>query len=151
MAKVISILQSSFWYRSGLLATGLGMLAVIYIFQKTSPAAALGFDDPNTVFAVNRATRLILNDVACFIIIMAIFRDKKYLKIAFYVFLIEFLIILPAYLAVKLTLEGDSEISSPLLSHIHRLIVNPMLMILLIAGFFYQRFASRDSNNSTIN
>lgn len=126
-------------FRLALLVSGLGVLGLVYIFQDASPAALIGIKDPNTVFAVNRSARLILNDFACLLIILAIFRRADYLRLALYVFLMELFLMLPAYLAVKLTLEGDSEISSPLLSHIHRLIVNPMLMILLIAGFFYQR------------
>lgn len=98
---------------------------------------------PNAIFALNRTARLTLNDLACFLIILAVFREKKYLKLAFFVFLVELMVILPVYLVVKLGLEGDSEISSPLLSQVHRLIVNPMLMILLMAGFLYQRYFKR--------
>ena len=77
--------------------------------------------------------------MACFLLIYALFRHKSYLRVAFVVFLFEILILLPFYFSIKLYLEGDSEISSPLLSHLHRLIINPTLMILLIVGFFYQR------------
>lgn len=123
------------------------ILAVVYVFQRTDAAGVFGDFHPNTVFALNRAIRLILNDVGCLLIILAVFREKKYLQIAFGVFLIELFALLPVYLLIKLWTEGDSEISSPLLSHIHRLIVNPMLMILLMAGFFYQRF--RVANKAT--
>jgi exosortase F-associated protein len=123
------------------------ILASVYIFQHTSlTSLMISLLDqsswrihPNLVFAINRAARLVLNDLACFILIYAFFQDRKYLKVAFWVFLVELLVILPLYLSVKLSLEGDSEISSPLLSQIHRLIVNPTLMILLIMGFFYQK------------
>lgn len=133
-------LRHKFWLRTGLLVTGLFILTVVYIFQRINLADMLGGFHPNVSFIINRTARLILNDLACFLIIFAIFRESKYLKIAFWVFLAELLIILPVYFAIKLSLEGDSEISSPLLSQVHRLVVNPMLMILLIAGFFYQRF-----------
>lgn len=132
--------QHNFWLRSGLLVTGLFILTAVYIFQRINLADVLGGFHPNVNFIINRTARLILNDLACFLIIFAIFRESKYLKVAFWVFWGELLIILPVYFAVKLSLEGDSEISSPLLSQVHRLIVNPMLMMLLIAGFFYQRF-----------
>lgn len=56
------------------------------------------------------------------------------------VFLLELLIVLPFYMVAKLTLEGDSEISAPLLSFIHRLIVNPLLMMVLLAGLLYQKY-----------
>lgn len=124
----------------GLFSAGIAILAAIYLFQRVNTAAILGELHPNLIFIINRTTRLILNDFACLIIILAIFREAKYLKIAFWIFLLELLVILPLYFVLKLSLEGASEISSPLLSQIHRLIVNPMLMILLIAGFFYQAF-----------
>lgn len=130
----------NFFLRSCLFLAGIVILAAVYIFQRTDAAGVFGDFPTNTIFALNRTIRLILNDVGCLLIILAVFREKKYLQVAFGVFLIELFALLPVYLLIKLSTEGDSEISSPLLSQIHRLIVNPMLMILLIAGFFYQRF-----------
>lgn len=132
--------RSNLWRRAGVFALGMTLLAAVYIFQRLNIAAILGDFHPNTIFAINRTIRLTLNDLACLLIIHALFQDRKYLKIAFIVFLVELLVILPLYLAIKLSAEGATEISSPLLSQIHRLIVNPMLMILLILGFYYQRF-----------
>src|SRR5690606_7807853 len=97
-------------------------------------------------FVVNKTCRLLLNDLACLLLIMAIFRERNYLQLAFYIFLFEVLILLPFYFLIKLTFEGDSEVSSPLLSQIHRVIVNPLLMFLLMAGFFYQRYKERKMN-----
>lgn len=126
-----------------LFGVGVAILTAVYLFQRINLAGLLVDLHPNLIFVINRTARLIVNDLACFLIIFALFWQKKYLKVAFWVFLTELLVILPVYLVVKLTLEGDSEISSPLLSQVHRLIVNPMLMILLIAGFFYQRLTER--------
>jgi hypothetical protein len=84
--------------------------------------------------------RLLANDLICFFMISSIFKEKSYRQIAFVVFMIELLVILPIYLFLKLSLEGTSEISSPLLSFIHRLIVNPTLMILTGIGLAYQKF-----------
>lgn len=121
---------------------GLGILLTMYLSQRFNFAALL-LDVPSThpylIFVFNKTLRLIVNDAACFIIILAIFQETRYLRLSFYVFLIELLLILPVYFFIKLSLEGDSEISSPLLSQIHRLIVNPTLMILLMIGFFYQQ------------
>ncbi len=121
-------------------------LFLIYVFQRINLAGFLlaGFSPhPNTIFIINKTIRLVLNDICCFAIIWAIFQEKKYLQIAFYVLLLEVLVILPVYFGIKLSLEGDSEISSPLLSQIHRLIVNPTLMLLLMVGFFYQRYTGK--------
>lgn len=119
------------------------ILAMVYVFQRINVAGLLGDLSPNLTFIVNRTARLIVNDLACLLIILGLFREKRYLKIAFWIFLVELLVILPVYLVVKLNVEGDAEISSPMLSHIHRLIVNPMLMLLLIAGFLYQKFFTK--------
>lgn len=121
-------------------------LFLIYVFQRINIAGFLlaGFSPhPNVIFIINKTIRLVLNDLCCLAIIWAIFQEKKYLQIAFYVLLLELLVILPVYFGIKLSLEGDSEISSPLLSQIHRLIVNPTLMLLLMVGFFYQRYTGK--------
>lgn len=133
-----------FWLRGAFLLTGMGILVVVYVFQRVINIGGVAVNaSPNAIFVINRTIRLILNDLACFLIIFGVFRERKYLKVAFWVFLFELLVILPGYLIVKLSLEGDSEFSSPLLSQVHRLVVNPMLMILLIAGFLYQRRIGR--------
>jgi exosortase F-associated protein len=136
-----------------LIALSLSILLLVYLFQRVSYAAiinallpdTLHIIIPNLIFVVNKTVRLILNDVACMIFIYAVFPQKIYLKASFYLFLAELLVLLPLYLVVKLSLEGNSELSSPLLSQIHRLIVNPLLMFLLILGFVYQRLKREKS------
>jgi exosortase F-associated protein len=129
-------------------------LAFIYVFQRfdyTSFVAGLfGIKEvyPNVVFIVNRTLRLIANDALCFLLIFFLFEERKYLRVAFLVFCFELFLMLPLYLIVKLSVEGNSEISSPLLSQIHRLIVNPMLMLLLMVAFYYQRFWGKEKKNS---
>lgn len=130
-----------------LVALSLTMLIGVYLFQRVSYAGmintmlpeAMQMISPNVMFSVNKAARLILNDVACMIFIYSVFQQQLYLKASFYLFLLELFVLLPLYLVLKLNLEGDSELSSPLLSQIHRLIVNPLLMFLLMMGFVVQR------------
>src|SRR5258706_7877667 len=134
-------------YSISLIAISLVSLAIVYVFQRWDYlnfitrlfGAKTGFG-PTASFVFNKTVRLILNDALCLLLIYALFREKKYLRIAFLVFCFELFLILPLYLTVKLLVEGSSEISSPLLSPIHRLIVNPMLMLILIVAFYYQRF-----------
>src|SRR5687768_15434032 len=140
MQSVILGSPRSVWIRAVLFLGGIAILVAVYVFQRINMASVFGELTGNSIFIINRTFRLILNDMACFLIILALFREKKYLKIAFFVFLVELLVILPVYLVFKLTIEGATEISSPLLSQIHRLIVNPTLMVLLMGGFVYQRF-----------
>lgn len=124
------------------------LLAIIYIFQGFNFLSFFLVNvlhsqvslHPFVFFIFNKTVRLCLNDVACFGLIWAIFVSREHLRLAFYVFLFELIAVLPIYFFLKLHLEGDSEISSPLLSQIHRLIVNPTLMILLMISFAYQRY-----------
>lgn len=140
----------SAWLRVSLVIASLGVLLAVYMFQRTNWAAfpenVFGSSfHPYLVFVINKTVRLVLNDMACLMLIYALFRERKYVKLAFLLFLTEIFIILPLYLVVKLTLEGDSEISSPLLSQVHRLIVNPTLMLLLMLGFYYQKYIGKRS------
>jgi exosortase F-associated protein len=133
--------------RSGWIGGALLVLVLVFVFQRFNYAVVLTsflpeglqITQPNTIFMVNKTIRLVLNDVACMVLIYAWFKERKYLTLSFYLFLVEVGLLLPIYFIVKLSLEGDSEISSPLLSQIHRLIVNPLLMFLLMVGFIYQR------------
>jgi len=117
----------------------LGLVAV-FMFQQFSYAHFFYKDitSPQMIFIINKSARLILNDTLCLGLIYAVYYKANYVKLGSLVQLVEMLVLLPLYFYFKLTLEGDSEISSPLLSQIHRLIVNPMLMILLMIGFYYQ-------------
>jgi exosortase F-associated protein len=136
-----------------LIALSLIALVIIYLFQRFSFAGAfnalmpesMAIVNPHTIFVINKTVRLILNDMACMVLIYSWFENKLYLRAAFFLFLGELFILLPLYLIIKLNLEGASELSSPLLSQIHRLIVNPLLMFLLMLGFVYQRLKSEKS------
>jgi exosortase F-associated protein len=134
-----------------LIAFSIFILTLVYLFQRVNYADVMNailpngcqITEPEAVFILNRTTRLIFNDTACMIFIFAAFEKKIYLRASFYLFLVELLIILPIYILIKLNTEGTSEISSPFLSQIHRLIVNPLLMLLLILGFVYQRLTAK--------
>jgi exosortase F-associated protein len=119
-------------------------LTLVYVFQQVNYFHFFFSYEvsPNTVFIFNRTFRLLINDLLCVSLILALFEKRKFVAMSFLVLLFELLAILPLYFWIKLKMEGDSEISSPLLSQIHRLIVNPMLMFILIAGFYYQKFFS---------
>jgi exosortase F-associated protein len=91
-------------------------------------------------FSFNRLIRLLLNDLFMLGIIAAVFNRSAEVKVGILVAFFEMMVIFPAYLVLKFALEGDLEISNPLLSFIHRLIVNPLLMIILFFALFYQRY-----------
>jgi hypothetical protein len=140
--------------RALLVLVGCMLLAFIYIFQQTAllPYIGLGhIQNEWLIFSLTRAIRVILNDAACILIIHAVFNNKRNSLMAGYFFCFEFFVLLPIYLAVKLVFEGPTEISSPLLSQFHRLIVNPVLMFVLFIGMYFQRKLARSENqNSTL-
>lgn len=130
-------------------ALALSGLFLVYVFQRFDYLGflynLLGITQPSTTasFVVNRSFRLIANDLLSIVLIQSVFSEVRFTRLAFLVFLGELLILLPVYLVVKLNAEGPSEISSPLYQPLHRMIVNPLLMIILIAGFYYQRWREK--------
>jgi exosortase F-associated protein len=121
------------------------MLILMYMLQRTNYCTVIyttiGLELPseNFQFIFNRTLRFFVNDLSVILLIYVIFQSRGLVKIAFFVQLFGLFIILPLYFFFKLTLEGPSEISSPLLSFIHRIVVNPILMLLLIPAFYYQK------------
>lgn len=124
-------------------------LIIVYMFQQFNYTHFFSSRITNThlIFIINKSIRLILNDTLCLGLIYAIYYDMRYVKVGSLIQLGEMFILLPLYFYFKLTIEGDSEISSPLLSQIHRLIVNPTLMILLMIGFYYQIRINKSPDN----
>ena len=123
---------------------GIG-LSLVYLFQQSDIVYWMtrNSDHPNVHFVINRGVRLLLNDIFMLLFIAAWFQDRSISKLALTIQLIDFFLLLPVYLIVKLSWEGDSEISSPLLSQFHRLIVNPTMMILLVPAVYFQRLMKK--------
>jgi len=125
------------------------VLVLMYLMQRYNYASALfsllGLDLPseNFKFIFNRTFRYLINDLSVILLIYVLFENRALTQVAFGLQLFGLLIILPLYFFFKLSLEGPSEISSPLLSFIHRIVVNPILMLLLIPAFYYQEKISR--------
>jgi exosortase F-associated protein len=128
-----------------LAVVGFLLIAISYLYQYTDVLLAISRHTwrEEAHFIVNRIFRIILNDMGMVLIIYAVFIDKQILKLAVLVQLIDLLILLPLYLLIKLPTEGISELSSPFLSQFHRVIVNPILMILLIPAIYYQKLLKR--------
>lgn len=124
-----------------LMAISVAGLATVFLFQNTdilNLCTNCTFH-PYTHFVVRKAIRVLLNDTFMLLFIHALFRDQSVTRLALYIQVVDTLVLLPIYLVIKLSYEGDAEISMPLLSQLHRLIVNPTLMVLLIPAVYYQR------------
>lgn len=111
-------------------------LASMYLFQKDLNAffRQLGLSGYH-LFMVERSTRFIVNDLLMILLIYGLFLKKKYIVFAFYVQLAGIIFILVPYMIIKY----HTAYNGPLISFMHRLIINPLLLILLIPAFFYQK------------
>lgn len=111
-------------------------LVLVYLFQQLDVAAMAGVSVPIHKFLFNRTIRFLLNDVFMIGVIYALFGERKYVVFALYVQLAGIVLFLLPYFALKLYFPAYN---GPLISHLHRLILNPILLILLVLAFYYQR------------
>ncbi|MFM8912145.1 MAG: hypothetical protein ACKOE6_04365 [Flammeovirgaceae bacterium] len=132
-------------WRVSLMAAAVAGLAAVFVFQQANWLQALisPAQNPNLFFVVQRVLRVLLNDACMTLLLVGWFASRNVFKMALILQAIDLFILLPVYLAIKLSIEGNSEISSPLLSQFHRLIVNPTLLILLIPAVYFQRFSNK--------
>lgn len=112
--------------------------SILFQWQKPSrldyPLTGIGVDPFPLI--VNKTLRYVLNDLFSIAIIFGIFGEKKYARFAVYVMLFGLLVLLPAYLFIYLQQPYGF---SSMLTHLHRVVMNPVLMMLLIPAFFYQK------------
>jgi len=111
-------------------------LVVIFLFQQWDLAGSLGLGSTNTAkFLLNRSARFILNDTLAIILIHALFANRRYTLFAIYVQLVGMVFILFPYFAIKMY---HPSYNGPLINFMHRFILNPMLLLLLIPALYYQ-------------
>lgn len=142
-----SIISSQYnWARALLGVLAVLLLGIVYVFQlHLAEWSASVMRDVSWLYAgfiFSKSLRLIMNDAIVLLLFISVFNRAAELKLASYVFLAEVVLILPLYFVIKLNLEGDTELSSPLFSFVHRLIVNPLLMLILLGGLLYQRYTT---------
>jgi exosortase F-associated protein len=112
-------------------------LVVIFLFQKTDLATILHPEiGANGRFIINRIIRFLLNDIFALLIIYALFYERKYLVFSLWVQGAGVFLFLLPYLYLRLR---HPEYNGPLISHLHRIILNPTLLLLLIPGFYFQK------------
>ena len=111
-------------------------LLMVFLFQRIDMATVMGAKDTMWRFIVNRSIRFVLNDGLAILLIYALFQERKYVLFAIWVQLIGLLFILIPYFIIKFNFPGYN---GPLISFLHRLVLNPTLLLLLIPAFYYQR------------
>lgn len=111
----------------------LGLLGV-YLFQRTNVAELMGVaNNSYRDFVINRSARFILNDIMALGIIYSLFPERKFVMFAVYVQLAGLVFFLIPYFLLRYYTHLDG----PLLNFLHRIILNPILMLLLIPAFYF--------------
>ena len=111
-------------------------LVAVFLFQRIDLAGFLGFETAINKFLINRTFRFLLNDTFAIGLIYALFRERKYVVFSIYVQLVGMVLFLLPYFVLKIYWP---RYNGPLISFLHRLILNPTLLMLLIPAFYYQR------------
>lgn len=115
----------------------LGLL-LVFLFQRVDAAGAMGVTAASiTRFLVNRAIRFLVNDALAIGLIYALFPERKYVLFAVYVQLFGLVAFLIPYFVLKVYYPVYN---GPYLNFLHRLVMNPTLLMLLIPAFYYQKY-----------
>ena len=119
-------------------------LVLVFLFQRINVAEIFHLADLDIYqFIINRTIRFLLNDLLTIGLIYALFWEKKYVIFSFWVQGIGIVFFLIPYFVFKLYYPNYN---GPLLSFLHRLILNPTLLLLLIPAFYYQKKISTNEN-----
>jgi exosortase F-associated protein len=122
-----------------------GGLVAVFLFQHVNGAAIIGVHGKTAMFLVNRSIRFLLNDVFAIGLIYAIFVQRKYVIFSLWVQVAGMVLILIPYFILKIFFIGYN---GPLISFLHRLVMNPTLLILLIPAFYYQQSIARTDSKT---
>jgi exosortase F-associated protein len=118
----------------------IGLMAV-FLFQRVDIAGGLGIaSEPINKFLINRSIRFLVNDALAIGLIYALFSERKYVMFAVYVQVAGMVLFLFPYFLLKIYFPGYN---GPLISFLHRLVLNPTLLMLLIPAFYYQKSLRR--------
>ena len=123
-----------------------GLLAV-FIFQHLDVARIFWeVSSPLNRFIINRSIRFLFNDIFATLLVLAVFGRRKYVVIAIVVQCLGIFVVLMPYMLLKVHAPGYN---GPLISFLHRLVLNPVLIYILIFFFWAQekRIFSTDNRD----
>jgi exosortase F-associated protein len=87
------------------------------------------------MFITNKVIRYLINDVATLALLWSLFKRADFIQFAFWVFFLGLFLLLPAYFVGYFYFAESLGIT---LRYLHRLVLNPTLMMLLIPLFYFQ-------------
>lgn len=88
-------------------------------------------------FIISRLIRFLANDLLCILLIYALFNNKRFVLLGFYVQLFGLVVLFPIYIYLTLNANSNAEYSA--LVPLYRMVMNPILMVLLIPAFYFQQ------------
>jgi exosortase F-associated protein len=113
----------------------LGLFAT-YLFQRTDVAGWMWIEQPDVKFVVNKTLRFLINDFLVIGLLYALFYERKYVIFSIWVQVAGLVFILIPFFLLKLVWHTGN---GPLVSFLHRLTINPILLLLLIPAFYFQK------------
>jgi hypothetical protein len=120
-----------------LILISLMSLAIVFVGQRFDYSLLISDGlDSKSQFIINRTIRFLINDNLVLLLIYGLFYDKKYVKFGLTVEAIGFFFLLIPYFMLRFY----TSIDHMYISFIHRLIINPTLMVLLIPAIYLQKF-----------
>ncbi len=119
----------------------------MYLFQHTDYASFFLIKSWPGNLIFNRFLRFVINDLLVLLLIYGLFARKEYIVLALWVQLFGLVFILIPYLYIKVSYPSYT---GAFFSFLHRLVVNPLLLLLVIPAIFYME-VSRLSNNNPKN
>lgn len=141
MLRTMNRFETSKQIRWTIGCTAIVGLLLVFLFQGVNISTQLMPNaKPIVHFLLNRSIRFFLNDMFAIMLIYALFPSRQYVIFAIWVQLLGTVFILLPYFLLKLNFPSYN---GPLLSFLHRLILNPTLILLLIPAFYYQRSTHR--------
>jgi len=111
-------------------------LVLVFLFQRYDAAGGIGIDNRYGQFVFNRSLRFLINDALAILLIYALFSERKFVVFAVWIQVLGTIFILIPYFILKFNYPSYN---GPLVSFLHRLILNPTLLLLLIPAFYYQQ------------
>lgn len=98
-------------------------------------------------FILNKVFRYLLNDIFSILIIHGFLLKKSYTSFAFVLMAFGLVVLLPLYFYIYLSAVPGF---SSMISHMHRIVLNPVLMMLLLPALWYQeQLSDKESNDRT--
>jgi len=116
-------------------------LVLVFLLQRVDIATMVGVGNAAIDrFLFNRTIRFLLNDAFTLGLIYALFVERKYIIFSLYVQVAGVVFFLLPYFVLKIYFPSYN---GPMISFLHRLVMNPTLLMLLIPAFYYQKHLSK--------